>query len=136
MCFLLVHLFLAVSVALCHVGPSTCYVDTPSRVLGQGNVNSDGASLYNEYCAWLCFKLNFSLAGSENSNECYCGNQLVRGQQNMLRRFLKCFFAQVSGVQKAPSGDCNAPCLNYPNETCGGAWRLQVLALLLTRIAF
>ncbi len=98
---------------LCHVGKTVCYVDTPTRVL-QGNNAQDinpNHSLYNGYCAWLCFQNNSTLAGTEDSDECYCGDFLV------------------PGVKIAPSDDCNMQCFNYPNETCGGAWRISVFAV-------
>jgi hypothetical protein len=65
--------------SLCFVPSTTCYVDTPSRILGNSSVNTNPDGLFNEYCASLCFALNFTLAGTEDSDECYCGDALVAG---------------------------------------------------------
>jgi hypothetical protein len=58
-----------------------------SRVLGyDDNVNNyDDLSL--EYCAQLCFNNNYTLAGTEAGNQCYCGNSIKPGSRSSLQLF-------------------------------------------------
>lgn len=104
-----VALFAVSSWALCTVTDPTCYVDNAQRILGSQAVDNGADGLYNEYCAQLCHDAGFALAGTEDSDECYCGNALRPGAQ------------QGSG--------CDMQCWNWPNETCGGSWRLSVFAV-------
>lgn len=93
---------------------SICYADnTSTRTLNGANPGGHapvvGAPrpLTNEFCAWQCYLLNFSLAGTEYGHECYCANELS-GRPHVL----------------AQSG-CDMPCSGKRTkasslETCGG----------------
>ena len=48
----------------CVLKPSTCYTDTPSRILGGTNYNA-GGTLSLEFCAQLCHDHNMTMAGAE-----------------------------------------------------------------------
>lgn len=99
--------FVAVQ-ADCDNAPTTCYVDTPSRILGKTNVNSGFDALTLEYCAQLCHNDNKEFAGAENGNECYCAHKLA------------------PNAKKADPSECNSACTADSSEKCGGEWRISV----------
>lgn len=94
--------------AECTVSDARCFVDTSSRILGSTNVAQGPIS--NEYCAQLCSDLNKTMAGTENGNECYCGNAL-----------------NVENPES--STGCSATCSGGPTETCGGNWAISVFSV-------
>ncbi|OBT38940.1 hypothetical protein VE00_10492 [Pseudogymnoascus sp. WSF 3629] len=64
----------------------------------------------NEACQTACTAAGFSIAGTEYSGECWCGNSVE------------------NGGGPAPDGDahCNMKCNGNSSETCGGPNRLDV----------
>lgn len=110
LCCVLSSAFLFVHVSGgCTVVNPQCYVDDSGRILGNEDMNpSPEDGLYNEYCGQVCSDLGYKLAGTENGDQCFCGNS-VRAD-----------------AQKAPQTDCNTPCQRYPNENCGAGWRIWV----------
>lgn len=62
------------------------------------------ADMTNEQCIKFCGDKGFSIAGTEYSKECYCGNSIPTSAQ------------PVAGVV----GNCNMPCSGDATEFCGG----------------
>ncbi|KAJ7591598.1 hypothetical protein C8J56DRAFT_1137522 [Mycena floridula] len=84
-----------------------CYVD---NAFGRDFEVSEGGSPQNtvESCVATCDAANFTVAGMEFADECYCGNRLVNG---------------------ATLGDettCSMGCAGNASEACGGPNRLSV----------
>lgn len=59
-------------------------------------------------CINFCSSRRFQYAGTEYSQECYCGSQLAPAAAN------------------ATESDCSSPCTGNANEPCGGANRLTL----------
>ncbi|WVQ85831.1 hypothetical protein IAT38_007999 [Cryptococcus sp. DSM 104549] len=58
-------------------------------------------------CRTACNLQGFSIAGTENGNQCFCGNSLVAGA-------------------KAPTSSCKTLCSGSTNETCGAGGFLDL----------
>ncbi|ORX88783.1 WSC-domain-containing protein, partial [Basidiobolus meristosporus CBS 931.73] len=92
-----------------------CYSDGSSTPLLNGlagNPTIPNPYVY-EYqssgkCTEVCSSRGFIYAGTQNGNECYCGN----------------YTPPLS--LRVDSSKCNIPCAGYPFETCGGAKYLNV----------
>jgi len=84
-----------------------CYADadSPNRILPHkaADLNPNGAI----QCAALCKAAGYKLAGTQYSQECYCGNSL-------------------NGAQPVPDNECNRQCLGNTSEMCGGGHRNSV----------
>lgn len=74
-----------------------------SRALTGASTSQSDMS--NEKCIKFCGDKGFSIAATEYSKECYCGNSLPASAQ------------PVAGVV----GNCNMPCAGDANQFCGGA---------------
>jgi hypothetical protein len=78
-----------------------CYADNVNRRnlphWAAGNLNPNGAI----QCSALCKAAGFKLAGTQHSNECWCGNSL-------------------NGAQPVSNNECNMQCLGNAAEMCGG----------------
>jgi hypothetical protein len=89
-----------------------CYTDSvAARSLpAGGNVPGGAGAMTNELCQASCKSSGYTLAGTEYSGECYCGNTLE------------------NGGAEAPDGDagCNMACYGDENEICGGSNRLSL----------
>ncbi|KAG8989253.1 hypothetical protein FRB94_008042 [Tulasnella sp. JGI-2019a] len=84
-----------------------CYTDSGSpRTLSSYSTTS--ASMTNALCESTCFGMGYTYAGTEYSDECYCGNSLA------------------SGTLDATDSDCNGPCAGDSTTKCGGSYRLSV----------
>ncbi|XP_078597027.1 uncharacterized protein LOC144873497 isoform X2 [Branchiostoma floridae x Branchiostoma japonicum] len=86
-----------------------CYVDTNPRKFPNaaefGNSQQSTAS-----CVSRCKSKGFAYAGTQYSNECFCGTE-----QNFLNI-----------GQPRPNSECNKACSGNPREKCGGTWRMSV----------
>jgi beta-glucosidase-like glycosyl hydrolase len=102
-----ISLLLAYANAGCTVTDPQCYIDDFDRVLGPVDVNAAGP-LNNPYCAQLCHNMRAAYAGTENGNQCFCGNTIRKD------------------TKVAPASDCSQPCSGFPNETCGAGWRISI----------
>ncbi|RXK35703.1 hypothetical protein M231_07031 [Tremella mesenterica] len=60
-------------------------------------------------CMTECGKRNFTYAGTEYGDECYCGNEFIG-----------------SGGIPGEDSACNLPCWGDKDETCGNAWFLTL----------
>lgn len=65
----------------------------------------------NVLCQSMCEAKGFTLAGTENGNECWCGSELDNG----------------NGFATAAS-DCSYACAGDASDKCGGGWRLSIYA--------
>ncbi|XDG07297.1 hypothetical protein ABKA04_006912 [Annulohypoxylon sp. FPYF3050] len=85
-----------------------CFGDTDSssRALS-GASTSNTTAMTNEMCALYCQSKGFSLAGTEYSQECYCGNA-------------------ITSAIIADDGECNMKCKGNVLEYCGGSSKLSV----------
>lgn len=104
-----------------------CYVDANSRMLRSYTTRQAGMT--NDQCISTCSSQGYTIAGTEDGQECYCGTQVYRDGG--------------AGVS-APSSDCGSPCggatifcttFGYSNkgailgnsgQICGGGWRISI----------
>ena len=93
-----------------------CYVEgTSGRALTGLQINAPTAGMTNEYCIQQCNMSGFTVAGTEYSYQCFCGNDLQNG-------------AVISPNQ----ADCNMPCSGNGSEICGAGDRLTIYSSLST----
>ncbi|KAJ7124472.1 WSC domain-containing protein [Mycena epipterygia] len=85
-----------------------CFIDNEASPLLPNRPTLLPDFMTARHCLDSCWSLNFSSAGVEQGNECWCGN-----------------ITDTSIVQ-APISDCNARCSDDPFESCGGDNRLQM----------
>lgn len=86
-----------------------CFVDNANGRVFE-NAQPAGATNTIESCIAACDGLNFTVAGTEFGDECYCGNRLV------------------NGAAPAAEADCSMGCAGNATEACGGPNRLSVYA--------
>ncbi|KAF8621390.1 hypothetical protein AX15_007844 [Amanita polypyramis BW_CC] len=86
---------------------NACWVD---NAFGRALLVGLGGSPSNtvESCIAACQAQNYTIAGMEYSDECYCGNELV------------------DGAVKGAEADCNMGCAGKATEACGGPNRLSI----------
>ena len=85
-----------------------CYRDDPNRSLKDYSVLAPVAGgMTNDKCIGLCRANNFSIAGTEDGFQCFCGNALV---DSMLLDDTR----------------CNMTCDGGSARFCGGAWALSL----------
>ena len=70
-----------------------CYTDAPSRVLRQSNIRRDDMS--TDQCIDLCASAGYTMAGTEDGKECYCGSQFIK---------------ENGGGLSTDSRQCSTPC--------------------------
>ncbi|KAI0267652.1 glycosyl hydrolase catalytic core-domain-containing protein [Gloeopeniophorella convolvens] len=87
-----------------------CFVDNGDRILIQYSYVT-ATSMTTEACLNTCASEGYSFAGTEWSQECYCGNTYNGGTPPL-----------------APPTDCNMPCSGNSAEICGGPFRINVYA--------
>ena len=80
-----------------------CFTDAPTRDLN--GHNEVGPAMTGAVCAGICGQRGFQFAGTQYTNQCFCGN---------------------SYGQYGSTNPCNTPCAGNPNETCGGAYANSV----------
>ncbi|KAF7338040.1 Glycoside hydrolase [Mycena venus] len=84
-----------------------CAVDTTPRVLQAYSYNA--SDLTPKSCQLACEAKGFSIAGTENGGQCFCGNAYIGG-----------------GPVNANASDCNAPCMGDSSILCGGVDRVTL----------
>jgi len=97
-----------------YVGCANEYPATAGRALGGASLTAN--SMTNEQCTAFCAVNNYLYAGTEYSNECYCGNSFKPGS------FLN---STDCTMTCAGSSTSSSPFSKYAN-TCGGSNRLTV----------
>jgi len=84
-----------------------CFTDdVQDRTLAEGINVPTGVTAST--CTATCQTANFTLAGLENAQECWCGNSLA------------------AGTQHVDDDDCRAVCVSDHTQYCGNANRLAV----------
>ena len=87
-----------------------CYVDpVRPRALQGEDLAWWGVKITASNCAKHCDEKGFSMAGTENGGQCFCGNKLEGGS-----------------APATNAADCNMPCEGGATETCGGPGRLSL----------
>lgn len=85
---------------------SGCYTDNLNpRSLG-GNPEWWGQPITSTNCIAHCKSKGYSIAGTENEGQCFCGNELKQS--------------------KAAPGKCISPCVGNQGEICGGPGYLSI----------
>jgi hypothetical protein len=79
-----------------------------ARTLDGASTTSD--SMTNSACLDFCTSKGFSIAGTEYSRECYCGNSIADHRM------------PITGLV----GSCNMPCTGDATQTCGGAGTISL----------
>ncbi|KAM7191558.1 putative fungistatic metabolite [Naviculisporaceae sp. PSN 640] len=74
-----------------------CYTDVAGRTIGAAGY-ADGAAMTNQACIAFCSSKGFQYAGTEYSQECFCGESLAPAT------------AVTTGCDMACSGDATQPC--------------------------
>ncbi|KAL1123449.1 hypothetical protein AAG570_002529 [Ranatra chinensis] len=82
-----------------------CYVDNPDRILDGSKVVSD--LLTPVSCVTFCYRREFTFAGMEYRNECYCGDVMKYSN-------------------RTENEQCDMECAGDPTRNCGGPWLLSV----------
>ena len=95
-----------------------CYVDGVNGRILQNQQPDNTAGNTIESCVALCAGQGYSIAGTEYSVQCFCGNAIYNG-----------------GALAAQQSDCNSACSGNSNEMCGAGGRLSVYSMG-TPIAF
>ncbi|KAG9032682.1 hypothetical protein FRB95_001110 [Tulasnella sp. JGI-2019a] len=83
-----------------------CYSDAASPRTLTGSTTTE-STMTNPSCVATCRSQGYTYAGTEYSNECFCGNSL-------------------SGGTIMTDGSCNGPCAGDSSTLCGGTYRLSV----------
>ena len=63
-----------------------------------------------EVCKEYCRNMGWAIAGTESSNQCFCGN--------------------VAPTRTEDKSACNAPCSGNSQQICGGEWAMHIYHLL------
>lgn len=79
-----------------------------ARTLGGASLTAD--NMANEKCVDYCVSLGFTIAGTEYTTQCFCGNSILAGRE------------PVPGLY----GDCTMPCSGNSKETCGGGGQISL----------
>ncbi|XP_041484409.1 neurotrypsin-like isoform X3 [Lytechinus variegatus] len=100
--------------ASCHGdGYLGCFVDMRNDSALSGESLTNSPSITISYCIQFCntsITANYTYAGVENGNECYCGE----GSDNYTRHGL------------GSDVNCQFPCQGDPTESCGGVGYIAV----------
>ncbi|XP_041483835.1 uncharacterized protein LOC121430583 [Lytechinus variegatus] len=93
-----------------------CFVDMMNDWVLSGESPTDSSPITISYCIQFCnesITANYTYAGVESGNECYCGE----GSDNYTRH----------GV--GSDVDCQFPCQGDPTESCGGSGYIAVFII-------
>ncbi|XP_041484408.1 uncharacterized protein LOC121431015 isoform X2 [Lytechinus variegatus] len=103
--------------ASCHGdGYLGCFVDMRNDSALSGESLTNSPSITISYCIQFCntsITANYTYAGVENGNECYCGE----GSDNYTRHGL------------GSDVNCQFPCQGDPTESCGGVGYIAVFTI-------
>ncbi|KAM7223227.1 putative fungistatic metabolite [Rhypophila decipiens] len=83
-----------------------CYTDVAGRTIGAAGY-ADAVGMTNQACIAFCSSKGFQYAGTEYSQECFCGESLAPA-------------ATVA------AGDCTMACSGNATQPCGGPSRLSL----------
>jgi hypothetical protein len=79
-----------------------------ARTLGGASLTAD--DMTNEKCVDYCVSKGFTIAGTEYTTQCFCGNSILAGRE------------PVPGLY----GDCTMPCSGDSKEICGGGGQISL----------
>jgi hypothetical protein len=79
-----------------------------ARTLGGASLTAD--DMTNEKCVDYCISKGFSIAGTEYTTQCFCGNSILAGRE------------PVAGLM----GNCLMPCSGDSKEFCGGGGQISL----------
>jgi hypothetical protein len=99
---------LTTSKGFAYVGCGTDAIPGQARTLPGPNFSAD--DMTNEKCVDFCVSKGYSVAGTEYTKQCYCGNSIPSDR------------APVSGLM----GNCVMPCGGDGKEFCGGAGTISL----------
>lgn len=89
-----------------------CYVDGVNGRILQNQQPDNTAGNTIESCVALCAGQGYTIAGTEYSVQCFCGNAIYNG-----------------GVLATQQSDCNDACSGNSKEMCGGGGRMSLYSL-------
>ena len=87
-----------------------CGLDIAGQARTLGGASLTANNMTNEYCVDYCVSQGFSIAGTEYTTQCFCGNSILAGRE------------PVPGLY----GDCTMPCSGDSKETCGGGGQISL----------
>ncbi|XP_041483836.1 uncharacterized protein LOC121430584 [Lytechinus variegatus] len=93
-----------------------CFVDMSNARALSGESQKNSSSITITYCIQFCnesITANYTYAGVENGNECYCGE----GSDN---------YTQHGVGPDMSDKNCQFPCSGDPTESCGGSGYIAV----------
>lgn len=86
-----------------------CYGDAPDRTLQAGGTDSFyKGDVSRQKCVDYCTPKGYSLSGTEDGQECFCGNSLT------------------THARRLPETACSTPCQGEKGDSCGGAWAVSI----------
>lgn len=86
-----------------------CFKDTSARVIQGIKFPSLGGTT-NEKCITYCTAQGYTLTGTENGGQCFCGNDL-------------------DGSEALDESSCSMACEGDSSDICGGGWALSVYSV-------
>ena len=89
-----------------------CYVDGLNGRILQNQQPDNTAGNTNEACVATCAAAGYTIAGTEYSVQCFCGNAIFNG-----------------GALAAQQTDCNDACSGNSKEMCGGGSRMSLYSI-------
>lgn len=93
-----------------------CYLATYTdiTVLSNKSTVASGSDLTIDKCKAACYAWDFTYAGVELGNECWCGNG-------------------IRNEKPDDEAECNMPCSGNPTEICGGTARINVFQAVVPK---
>ncbi|KAK7924877.1 WSC domain-containing protein [Apiospora marii] len=88
-----------------------CWQDGPNGRIIQDYQAPDSANLTPQNCAFLCQNRGYTIAGTEFSKQCFCGNAIYNGGH----------------VSNDPT-QCSNTCSGDSTQTCGGPGYLSIIS--------
>ncbi|XP_046578426.1 xylosyltransferase sqv-6-like [Haliotis rubra] len=82
-----------------------CFKDNSTRVLPYSRI--ENIEMTNELCKDHCRTQGYGLAGTENTDECYCGHS-------------------IPAARRREDSKCDRQCPGKTPQMCGGVWFLSV----------
>lgn len=89
-----------------------CYQDSPNRALRDAQLLTLAGGMTSGQCISFCSAQGFTIAGTEDSTQCYCGYKILDSIA-------------------MESSQCNMSCAGDPtnNTMCGGPWALSIWSI-------
>ncbi|VDI09582.1 Hypothetical predicted protein, partial [Mytilus galloprovincialis] len=95
-----------------------CFIDTPTRLFPYKYMLNNGShppNMENNMCLLHCKELGYMYSGTQNYEECWCGDDPYwYGPEDVADKYKQLRFA------------CDRECLADSVQICGGGWRISV----------